>query len=70
MQKSEEEEENLKREDYIITTKNNSLTIDDFFLITVIGQGSYAKVILVKKIDNGKLYALKILKKKYVEYRK
>ena len=25
--------------------------------------GSYAKVILVKKKDNGKLYAMKVLKK-------
>ena len=63
MEKSESEQPEIK-------TKNNSLSIDDFFSITVIGQGSYAKVLLVKKIDNGKLYALKILKKKYVEYRK
>ena len=32
--------------------------------------GSYAKVVLVKKIDNGKIYALKILKKKYIERKK
>ena len=35
MEKSEQE--NLKGEESIIKTKNNSLTIDDFFLITVIG---------------------------------
>ena len=33
-------------------------------MLTVIGLGSYAKVILVKKKDNGKIFALKVLKKK------
>lgn len=34
-----------------------------FETVSVIGQGSYAKVILVKKKDNGKYYAMKVLKK-------
>lgn len=45
---------------------NSSITINDFSLLTVIGKGSYAKVILVKKKDNNKIYAMKILKKKYI----
>jgi len=36
----------------------------------VIGKGSYAKVLLVKKKDNNELYAMKILKKENVEKRK
>jgi serum/glucocorticoid-regulated kinase 2 len=32
-------------------------------MISVIGKGSYGKVILVRKRDNGKLYAMKVLKK-------
>jgi len=32
-------------------------------MISVIGKGSYGKVVLVKKKDNGKMYALKVLKK-------
>ena len=32
-------------------------------MLSVIGKGSYGKVLLVKKNDSGKLYALKILKK-------
>lgn len=32
-------------------------------MISVIGKGSYGKVMLVKKRDSGQLYALKVLKK-------
>lgn len=37
--------------------------MDDFELIKVIGRGAFAKVFLVRKINNGKHYAMKILKK-------
>ncbi|EGR30379.1 protein kinase domain protein [Ichthyophthirius multifiliis] len=46
------------------------LKIDDFEMKAVLGKGAYAKVVLVKKKDNQKLYALKILKKEMVENRK
>jgi serum/glucocorticoid-regulated kinase 2 len=50
---------------------NNSLTLDSFNVLSVIGKGSYAKVVLVKrKDDDSKVYAMKILKKKYIEQRK
>lgn len=40
-------------------------------MLSVIGKGSYAKVVLVKrKEDDSKVYAMKILKKKYIEQRK
>lgn len=42
---------------------NKTITLDSFYTISVIGKGSYAKVILVKKKDNGKYYAMKVLKK-------
>ena len=32
--------------------------VDDFTLIKVIGKGSFAKVLLVRKKDTGKLYAI------------
>jgi serine/threonine protein kinase len=32
-------------------------------MLSVIGKGSYGKVLLVKKADCGELYALKVLKK-------
>lgn len=39
------------------------ININSFYTISVIGKGSYAKVLLVKKKSNGKLYAMKVLKK-------
>ena len=50
--------------------KEKDLSIDDFVLLTVIGKGSYAKVLLVKKKDSGEIMALKILKKEVIEKRK
>ena len=35
--------------------------------LSVIGEGSYAKVLLVRKKSTGQLYALKSMKKKYIE---
>ena len=49
---------------------NSKLSIDDFTSQSVIGKGSYAKVVLVKKKDSGELFAMKILKKENVERKK
>ena len=50
---------------------NQQMTLDNFNLLTTIGKGSYAKVILVKrKDDDSRVYAMKILKKKFLEQRK
>ena len=58
------EEESLNR----IT--NNKLSIYDFLMLNVIGQGSYGKVLLVRKKDDENVYAMKILKKKNMIKRK
>ncbi len=42
----------------------------DFTMIKVIGKGSYGKVLLVKKKDTGKLYAMKVLKKEFIRQKK
>ena len=44
--------------------------LDQYTMLSVIGKGSYAKVLLVKKKENGRLYALKSMKKKYIEKKK
>lgn len=45
---------------------NIGSSIKDFTLISVIGKGTYAKVLLVRsKLDN-QVYAMKSLKKKYI----
>jgi len=45
----------------------DKVSINNFALICVIGKGSYAEVILARKKDSGKIFALKILKKKKIE---
>ena len=41
----------------------------DFQMLSVKGKGSYGKVLLVKKADDGKLYAIKVLKKSELQRR-
>jgi serine/threonine protein kinase len=45
---------------------NGTTTIEDFSIISVIGKGTYAKVLLVRHLKDYQLYALKVLKKKYI----
>ncbi|EIW81036.1 Pkinase-domain-containing protein [Coniophora puteana RWD-64-598 SS2] len=47
-----------------------SLTIDDFELITVIGKGSFGKVMQVRKRDTMRIYALKTIRKAHIVDRK
>ena len=39
-------------------------------MLSVIGKGSYAKVVLIRKKSTGVLYALKSMKKKHIERKK
>jgi serine/threonine protein kinase len=45
---------------------NAGSTIKDFSTLSVIGKGTYAKVLLVRHLKDNQLYALKVLKKKYI----
>jgi serum/glucocorticoid-regulated kinase 2 len=47
-------------------TPRKKPTLDDFELLRVIGTGSFAKVMLVRKKDSHKLYAMKVLKKEEI----
>lgn len=46
--------------------KKDPVSLQDFLLLAVLGKGSYAKVVLVKKTDTGETYAMKILKKEMI----
>lgn len=56
----------------MMSEQQGQLTLDNFNMLSVIGKGSYAKVVLVKKKGEEceRVYAMKILKKKYIEKRK
>ena len=46
--------------------QGQSLTIDNFELITIIGKGSFGKVMQVRKRDTGRIYALKTIRKQHI----
>lgn len=46
--------------------KKGKISKEDFTIISLIGTGSYGKVFLVRKIENQKIYAMKVLTKSFV----
>ena len=40
--------------------------VDNYKPISVIGKGTYAKVLLVRSMEDKQVYAMKVLKKKYI----
>jgi len=57
--------------DTVLFSRNETkVTKDDFELLTVIGKGSFGKVMQVKKKDDGKIYAMKVLRKEAIIARK
>ena len=46
---------------------NHTVSLNDFTLLRVLGRGTFGKVLLVKKVSSGKLYALKVLKKAHLQ---
>ena len=57
--------------DYLYSHFESSekVSVSSFSTIKIIGKGTYGEVVLVKKRDNGKIFAMKIVKKKVVEFR-
>ena len=49
-----------------IDATNTPATLEDFKHLKLLGKGSFGKVILVKNQNNNKLYAMKILDKKFI----
>lgn len=56
--------------DYQFRGSGKPISLADFATVSLLGKGSYAKVLLVRRIVDSKLYALKILKKKAVYEKK
>jgi len=68
---SEDGDEGFSDEEATIFSKNKqTVTKDDFELLTVIGKGSFGKVMQVRKKDDGKIYAMKVLRKDTIIARK
>ena len=59
-------DDDMKTYEYIVSEKQKntgSISRQDFQMLSVIGKGSYGKVLLVKKKETGELFAMKVLKK-------
>lgn len=62
--------QDMKKEDLLRSkSSKETISIESFLLLCVIGKGSYAKVLLVRKKNTQEILALKVLKKDYVEKR-
>jgi serum/glucocorticoid-regulated kinase 2 len=46
--------------------KEGMSSVDNFSLLSVIGKGTYAKVLLFRSKKDKQVYAMKVLKKKYI----
>ncbi|KAJ8472381.1 hypothetical protein ONZ45_g16672 [Pleurotus djamor] len=52
-----------KKETTFLRLRRTKLGLDDFRTVKVIGKGAFGEVRLVQKVDTGKIYAMKTLKK-------
>ena len=43
---------------------SSPVSLKDFTLLRGLGKGSFGTVLLVRKIDSGRVYAMKVIKKK------
>ena len=46
--------------------ENKDVSIKQFDIVSVIGRGAYAKVLLARYLADDCLYAVKVLKKQYI----
>ena len=53
----------------IVSNQGQSLAIDSFELLKLIGRGSFGKVMQVRKRDTGRIYALKTIRKAHIASR-
>jgi serine/threonine protein kinase len=53
-----------------LTPKQSQVTLKDFHFIKCVGLGGFSRVYLVQKKDTGKMYALKLIEKKFIQTNK
>ena len=53
-------------EDYTFKNMDEDVSLKDFELSGVLGQGSFGKVFVAKKRDDNKVYAIKVLDKYHI----
>eukprot|EP01083_Nonionella_stella_P043121 116394_1 len=63
-------DEDAETNDPMGFTFHRKLTVNDFEFLKVVGKGSFGKVMMVRKRDDQKIYAMKVLKKKALVKRK
>ncbi len=56
------EEETLKREESV----KKKMEVNDFQILSYLGEGAYAKVVLVRHLKSEKTYAMKIIEKRHM----
>lgn len=59
--------DNEEEEKTVFTTAGKKVTTADFDILSVIGKGSFGKVLQVKKKDTGEIFAMKEMSKEVIE---
>ena len=50
-------------------SEDSGVTLDDFTVHGLVGEGEFGKVMMVAKTDTGRLYAMKVLRKEHLLFR-
>jgi len=64
--KEEEDVITIGPDDMLYTKNNEKVTVDDFEMISVVGKGSFGKVLQVRKKGTNHIYAMKVLRKENI----
>ena len=65
--KGDSDDEDAQDAKMVFTTEGKKVTTNDFDVLTVIGKGSFGKVLQVRKKDTGEIFAMKEMSKEVIE---